>query len=563
MKTPDRVTVPLRGRTSKGRWITDQEFTSLTDRLREAEETIEAIQSGAVDAVVVKGAAGSQIYSLTGVEDRYRVYVEQMQEGAITASQDGVILYCNQRFAEMVKTPIERVISAGMANHFVAAAWERLSTVFTEDHGVVKQECLLQCRDGTTLSVNLTASRLPALEQNILCVVVTDLTEQKQQQDLQLAKDVADKSNLAKDAFLAALSHELRTPLNPALMETVALEQTQGLSDHVRHSLGLIRRNIELEAHLIDDLLDLTRIAKGKLELNLGPTDLHNVIRRAIEICSAEIQEKSLSLDVQLAAPNSLTMGDAVRLQQAVWNLLRNALKFTPIGGTVTVRTGNGADRNFWVEVRDSGIGFKPSEHLKLFNAFEQGGRHVTRQFGGLGLGLAIGTSIAAAHGGVIRATSPGPNLGATFTLELPLTPGAGRTVLLPMVPAPDATTVRLRILLVEDHKDTRLTLQRYLQAAKNDVCAAETAQEAIELAASQAFDIVVSDLGLPDEGGGLAMMRVLRERHGLTGIAVSGYGMEEDIAQSRAAGFSHHLTKPISLERLKKLIVEVTTATK
>ena len=337
-----------------------------------------------------------------------------------------MILYCNQRFAEMVKTPLERVISAGMANHFVATAWERLSTVFTEHRGVVKQECLLQCKDGTTLPFNLTASRLPALGQNILCVVVTDLTEQKRQQELQLAKDLADKSNVAKDDFLAALSHELRTPLNPALMETVALEQTKGLPNHVRHSLALIRRNIELEAHLIDDLLDLTRIAKGKLELNLGPTDLHNVIRLAVEICAAEMEEKSPTLDLQLAAPNSLTTGDAVRLQQAVWNLLRNALKFTPIGGAVTVRTGNGSGGSFWVEVRDSGIGFEPADYRKLFNAFEQGGRQITRQFGGLGLGLglALATSIVAAHGGVIRAVSPRVNLGATFTLELPLRPG-------------------------------------------------------------------------------------------------------------------------------------------
>jgi PAS domain S-box-containing protein len=554
--------IPAKARRPSGRWVSDREFSALTNRLQEAEETLDAIQSGAVDGVVVKGATGGQIYSLTGADERYRIYVEQMQEGAITASQDGVILYCNRRFAEMVKTPLERVISAGMANHFVAEAWANLSTVFTEQRGVVKHESLLQCPDGTTLAVHLTASRLPALGQNILCVVVTDLTGQKNQQQLQLAKDLADKANLAKDAFLAALSHELRTPLNPALIATVALEQTKGLPAHVRQGLALIRRNIELEAHLIDDLLDLTRIAKGKLELNLGPVDLHNVVRRAVEICAAEIEEKRLRLVLHLEAADRLTTGDAVRLQQAVWNLLRNAIKFTPKGGTVTMRTGNGPGPSCWVEVCDSGIGFEPCDSLKLFDAFEQGGSHITRQFGGLGLGLAIGTSIVTAHGGAIRAASEGLNLGATFTLELPLRPAAvvASPAVAPVVTilAPVPGLRRQRILLVEDHKDTRLALQRYLQAASHAVTAAETAQQALEIAASQEFDLVVSDLGLPDEGGGFALMRLLRERHGLKGIAVSGYGMEEDIARSREAGFSHHLTKPISLDRLKKLIVEM-----
>ena len=544
-----------------GRWISEKDYASLTDRLREAQETLDAIQSGAVDAVVVKGAAGSQIYSLSGAEERYRIYVEQMQEGAITASEDGLILYCNQRFAEMVKTPLERVISAGMANHFAAEAWRRLSTVFTEQRDVVKIESRLQSSDGTALPVHLTASRLPAPGHNILCVVVTDLTEQKNQEELRLAKDIAVKSLLAKDAFLAALSHELRTPLNPALMATIALEQNEGLPDHVRHDLALIRRNIELEARLIDDLLDLTRIATGKLELRLGPTDLHLVIRSALEICRPDLEAKNQQFKLHLKARETATVGDAVRLQQALWNLIRNAIKFTPAGGQVTIRTGNirTPPARIWVQIRDTGIGFEPPEALKLFDAFEQGGRHITRQFGGLGLGLAIGTSILTAHGGTIRAESPGLNLGATFTLELPLRPPAPGTSSPLDGHSPAARKPRrLRILLVEDHKDTRAVLQLYLRAAENDVTSAETAQEALEIAARQPFDLVISDLGLPDEGGGFALMRRLRELHGLKGIAVSGYGMEEDVAQSLASGFSHHLTKPLNLARLKTLIAEV-----
>jgi PAS domain S-box-containing protein len=543
----------------EGHWISDSEYARLRDQLREAQETLEAIQLGTVDAVVVKGDGGSQIYSLVGTELRYRIYVEQMQEGAITLSQDGLILYCNQRFADMVMQPLERVISGKISDYFTPESWVKLSTVMTQPNEIVKCESVLLRADGTILEIHFSASRMPACDENITCVVVTDLTEQKSQQGLQLAKDVADRSNLAKDSFLAALSHELRTPLTPALLASVALEQNPDLSEDVRRELAMIRRNIELEARLIDDLLDLTRIAQGKLELHRGRIDLHVIVRSAFEICRTELEAKRHHVDLRLEATHTVTMADAVRIQQALWNLLRNAVKFTPVGGKIVIRTGNTGSAMFWVEVRDTGIGFQEHQLPKMFGAFQQGGRHITREFGGLGLGLAISSSIVEAHGGSISAKSEGTNLGATFTVQLPLlavgSSAPERTVSTPPMPG---KVRRLQILLVEDHHDTRLTVQRYLQGAQFDVTAAESAAQALQFAANQSFDLVVSDLGLPDNNDGLTMMRSLHERHGLYGIAVSGYGMEEDVRQSLAAGFSHHLTKPINLARLQQLIVEV-----
>jgi PAS domain S-box-containing protein len=544
-----------------GRWISDVELADLTSRLQDAQDTIEAIQSGDVDAVVVKGSSGSQVYSLAGAEQRFRVYVEQMQEGAITVSDVGLVLYCNRRFAEMVEMPLERVIGGPIASHLTGDAWAQLSLVFTEGREFVKQEALIQRTHTTPLAVHLTASRLPALDEKIMCVVVTDLTQQKAQQDLKLAKDLADKSNRAKDAFLATLSHELRTPLTPVLMAAVELEQNQTLPAHVQRDLAMIRRNIELEARLIDDLLDLTRIASGKLELQAASMDVHAAVRSAIAICRPELGVKEHHFETHLEAQQTTTTGDIVRFQQALWNLLRNAIKFTPMRGHVTVRTRNAPGPVICVEVRDTGIGFEPQESQKLFEPFEQGGRQITRQFGGLGLGLAISSSIIQAHGGTLRAESRGPNLGATFTIEVPLaSPPLSRAGVPSALDAAGAApgAARVRILLVEDHKDTRATLQRYLQAARNEVTAASTAAQALEIAANAKFDLVISDLGLPDEGGGLAMMRLLRERHGLKGIAVSGYGMDEDVAQSHAAGFLHHLTKPFNIERLKSLILEM-----
>jgi len=543
-----------------GQWISSRELGDLTNRLQDAQNTIEAIQSGAVDAVVVNGAGGSQVYSLAGADLRFRVYVEQMQEGAITASDDGLVLYCNRRFAEMVALPLERVIGGLATSHFSSGAWAELAPVFTEGREFVKHEALIQRADGSRFPVNLTASRLPAAEQKIMCVVVTDLTQQKEQQDLKLAKDVAEKSNRAKDAFLAALSHELRTPLTPVLMAAAELEQNQTLPAHVQRDLAMIRRNIELEAKLIDDLLDLTRIASGKLELHTAPMDVHAAVQSAVAICLPELQLKHQQFEIQLDAQKVATVGDTVRFQQALWNVIRNAIKFTPAQGHVTVRTRNPTASSICIDVRDSGVGFEPAESHKLFEPFEQGGRTVTRQFGGLGLGLAISSAITRAHGGTMRAESRGPNLGATFTIELPLIAAAavGSTGFRDGRSDAPTSTSRVRILLVEDHKDTRATLHRYLQAARNEVIATGTAAQALEIAANTKFDLVISDLGLPDEGGGLAMMRLLRDRHGLKGIAVSGYGMEDDVAQSLAAGFSHHLTKPFNLERLKSLILEL-----
>ena len=559
-RVPPKKSSPAPVPREPGRWISEREFAELNGRLEDAQNTIEAIQSGAVDAVVVNSASGSQVYSLAGTDQRFRIYVEQMQEGAITVSDDGFVLYCNRRFAEMVEMPLERVIGGRIAHHLTAAAWAELSLVFSEGREFVKQEGVLQRADASTLAVHLTASRLPALEQKIMCVVVTDLTEQKNQQNLKLAKDLADKSNRAKDAFLAALSHELRTPLTPVLIAAVELEQNQTLPAHVQRDLAMIRRNVELEARLIDDLLDLTRIASGKLELRSATLDVHATVRAAIAICRPEFELKDQHFETHLEAQQTVTNGDVVRLQQALWNLIRNATKFTPARGHVTVRTRNSPGPGICIEVRDSGIGFEPDDSLKLFEPFEQGSRQITRQFGGLGLGLAISSSIIQAHGGIIRAESRGPNLGATFTIELPLitarATSAGSAHPHDAESAPGAR--RVRVLLVEDHKDTRSTLQRYLQAARNDVTATGTAAQALEIAATSKFDVVISDLGLPDDGGGLALMRLLRDRHGLKGIAVSGYGMDEDVAQSRAAGFVHHLTKPFSLERLKDLIVEV-----
>lgn len=545
----------------KGHWVGKDELQRLRDQLVEAQETLDAIRSGEVDAVVVSGPNGSQIYSLSSVEQPYRVYVERMQEGAVTVSADGLILYANQRFAEMLKMPLEKVISAPAAEFLSGSALSRISGVFGEGEEAIKHECELKCEDGTELPVHLTASSLPLEDQMVICLVVTDLTLQRRHEELRLAKEVAERANLAKDSFLATLSHELRTPLTPALMSIVALEHEESLPLSVRSELTMIRRNIELETRLIDDLLDLTRIAHGKLELHLSPIDLHAVLSRAVEVCKAHFDAKQQRFSLKLGAENTWTMGDPVRIQQVLWNLLRNAVKFTPNGGSITVETKNPSSKVLELIVRDSGIGFDPAVGQKLFQAFEQSGRGITQQFGGLGLGLAISRSIVEAHGGHIHAKSSGTNKGAALTVALPLHTVPDSEHRSGSESKGQKPSTGHEILIVEDHGDTRATLQRLLERVGHKVTAAHSAEDALTLASASRFDLVISDLGLPDMPGN-ELMILLRDKYKLPGIAVSGYGMEEDVSSSREAGFIHHLTKPIRIERLKELITTILEGT-
>lgn len=367
--------------------------------------------------------------------------------------------------------------------------------------------------------------------------------------------EAADK---AKDQFLAALSHELRTPLTPVLAAVTAMLEDPDTPVEVIPALEMTRHNIGLEARLIDDLLDITRITRGTLSLHRESVDIHDLTRRAVEICRDEIVAGGRHLTLDLSARSRHVHGDPARLQQVVWNLVKNAAKFTPHGGELTVRTRNDAgpdDETVLVEVSDTGIGIAPDVLPKVFNAFEQGDPTVTRQFGGLGLGLAISRSIADAHGGSLTASSPGRGLGATFTLTLPTAPAPssetrGETPSTNAPPAPQP----LNILLVEDNADTLRVMSRLLTKKGHRVTAVSSVISAIEAAERERFDLLVSDIGLPD-GSGLDVMRAIRTRTPTKGIAFSGYGMDDDIRKSEEAGFFAHLTKPVDFSRLDAMI--------
>jgi PAS domain S-box-containing protein len=398
--------------------------------------------------------------------------------------------------------------------------------------------------------------------------------------ELRGARDEAERAGRSKDEFLAALSHELRTPLTPVLLTAQVLERDPSVPEHVRADLRMIRRNVGIETRLIDDLLDLTRISRGKVQLHREAVDIHDIVAHAAETCRDDAYaQKQLALEQDFHAEQRFVSADPARLGQVFWNLLKNAVKFTPAGGSIRVRTWNPAPDRIAASVIDTGVGIDPAVLPLVFDAFEQGGANVTRQFGGLGLGLAICKAITELHGGTITAHSDGPGHGATFTVEFPTTEpplpkpveapsaellhtlGGSTTTALALIDAPPVRLTPPRgkaaILLVEDHESTGLVMRRLLTAVGYEVEWAATAAAAADLAGRRRFDLVVSDLGLPD-GTGHDLMRELRQVHGLRGIALSGFGMDHDISRGRAAGFVRHLVKPVTVETLDAAIQQV-----
>jgi CheY-like chemotaxis protein/two-component sensor histidine kinase len=307
---------------------------------------------------------------------------------------------------------------------------------------------------------------------------------------------------------------------------------------------------VELEARLIDDLLDLTRIDRGKVQLNFEVVDAHMLLQNALDICQAEIDRKHLNCSLNLEAQKVHMRADSARLQQIFWNLINNAVKFTPSNGEITITTSNDSNGQLRVEIADTGLGMEAETLPKIFDAFEQGGR---TQLGGLGLGLAISKTLVEAHKGTITAHSDGRNKGATFTLVFPTCEKAEAQI------APAALTITpehqpMRILLVEDHEDTNRSLSNLLRRRGYHVRSALNYQSALDLSAQEPFDVLISDLALPD-GSGIDLMQKLNSDGPIFGIALTGFGMEEDIRKSHEAGFQHHLVKPIDLNKLDSLI--------
>ena len=416
-------------------------------------------------------------------------------------------------------------------------------------------EVRLRTKDGRWLDTVVTLSPIRNEEGHVVGIsrMIRDVTERRRQsRDLEEARRQAEDANAAKDRFLATLSHELRTPLTPVMASVQRLERRADLAPGIAESLAMIRRNVELEARLIDDLLDLTRIVRGKVEIERTPLDLHLVLSTVSQNALSEFYARGVRLQSDLGAEEHFCQGDGARLQQVFWNLLKNSAKFTPSGGAVSLRTANPGPGRIRIEVSDTGQGIRRDLLPKIFEAFEQGDVTAVRRAGGLGLGLAIARSLVQLHGGVITAASEGEGHGATFAVELATTK---ERPLLALPPALDrdrtAARHRMSLLVVEDDVDTAAALAALLAESGFDVRTADGVAAAKQTFAERPADVLITDVGLPD-GSGLDLLEALRPmRADLHAIVLSGYGMEEDLRRSRSLGFDEHFVKPINPNRL------------
>ena len=362
----------------------------------------------------------------------------------------------------------------------------------------------------------------------------------------------------AKDQFLATLSHELRTPLTPIVATMSNSRLIELAPEPLRAALHTARRNLDLEVRLIDDLLDVTRISRNRLVLTHERVEMHLVVKEVVDMLDAEIRRRGITVSTAFDAPNPLVIGDPVRLRQVFWNLLGNAIKFTDARGTVTIVTAAGPDQSVQLTVSDTGIGME-HELIASINSQDDAARHVPIQSStGLGLGLAICRGVISAHGGELRAVSSGKGRGSTFIVQLPIARhvrGVDQPAASPQS-THDQQTEKLRILLVEDHQDSADTLSQLLTYHDYEVEVASTVRSAVA-AAARGFDLLISDIRLPD-GSGLDLMRQLRADSKIRGIAISGFGTEQDRRRSQEAGYDLHLTKPVDFNRLLEAIDNV-----
>jgi PAS domain S-box-containing protein len=519
--------------------------------------------------------------SLEESRDRYADLYDFAPMGYMMLDRSGVITETNLTAAMMfglergklIGNPLLLYVSATDRDAFL----DHVNRC-RQGHGdEVRTELEIVHRDGRTVPVSL-ASRVPRDAATSASAefrtALIDLTQQRQaereRRELLDRERIAHARSEAKDRFLAILSHELRTPLTPVLAAVSALEE-QRVPKSLAPTLRMIRRNVQMEADLIDDLLDITRINRNMLKLDLGDVDVHALINEVIDMCQPEIQDRRMNVELRAGATHCVVRADLKRLRQVIWNLLRNAIKFTPARGSITITTDHPQSDRLRIVVADTGMGIAPPLAGRIFQPFEQAEAANGDRAAGLGLGLAICKALVDAHGGEISVFSEGPGLGTAFTVILPCLPqsAVATPVAAPArapLPARRAAAAGhgLKILLVEDHPDTVHIMTKLLRARGHRVRSASSVKDALATAASETFDLLISDIGLPD-GTGLQLMTALKKSAHAPrqGIAISGFGSEEDLRKSAAAGFDHHLVKPVDFGRLNKIIAQIASGQK
>jgi PAS domain S-box-containing protein len=531
-----------------------EDLAALRRRLQEAEDTLDAIRSGHVEALIVKSGDTEEIFTLRSADQPFRLMVEQMHEGAMTLAGDGTILYCNQRFAEMMAVPAERITGENLSQFVECNDLPKLRALLQAP--AFRDELRLITAPGLANAAQVSSTALQIDGIRTVALVVTDLTHERIERGLR-------ESNRLKDEFLATLSHELRTPLNVILGWTRMMLTTQLGDSAKRHALELIDRNAQAQAQLVNDLVDMSRMTTGKMRLDLEPLPLVPSLETSLESIRPSAQGKSITIETDWTVPPDETvLADPTRLQQVLWNLLTNAVKFTPDGGRISITADKIGDR-VRIAITDTGIGIDKTFLPHVFDRFRQAEGGTTRTYGGLGLGLAIVHDLVALHGGEITVASEGPGHGSTFTVTLRTSAGPARGVETRRRNRQAPSLKGRRVMLLEDHPDSRDLFVQALESAGAEVWPFGTVEAAFVALDRVRPSAIVADIGLPGEDGNSFIRRV-REHHvaairPVPAIAVTAYASPADRAAAVTAGFERHLAKPLDPTDLVEAVYRLT----
>lgn len=534
----------------------------------------------------------------------WQITFNSINDGVCLVDQDGKFIRCNRAMSQLFCKPTHEIL--GCAHHELLNAELGIGdgTCFRRAQATHQRQVEEIQAQGRWFTKTID----PVLDQQGTFTgsvfILADITNRKQSEallqnqndrlnqlmlSLQQQTEEAQQANRIKDEFLAVLSHELRSPLNPILGWTKILQTSSQDKARTQYALETIERNAKLQAQLIEDLLDVSRILQGKLSLNTDQIDLAFTVKAALETVTLAAEAKSIQIQAVLEPNVGPVLGDSNRLQQVVWNLLTNAVKFTPKNGRVEVRLkksecSNSASERLdltqnsqtyaQITVTDTGRGISPDFLPYVFDYFRQADSTTTRKFGGLGLGLAIVHQLVELHGGTIQASSPGEGQGAIFTVSLPLITATKLNQNQTLFQGSLATNLsELQILVVDDDRDSRELVAFLLRQQGAIVTEAESAREALNYLKQTEFNLLVSDIGMPDLDG-YALIRQIRSRSinqnsAIPAIALTAYAGEIDQKQALAVGFQQHLTKPIEPEMLvqmvqtlvEKTLVETNTA--
>ncbi|MGE0161080.1 MAG: ATP-binding protein [Gemmatimonadales bacterium] len=541
----------------------EREIEELRVRLREAEEELRAIREGEIDALLLQ-AGEDRVYTLERPEHPFRLLVDQIPHAAATLTAEGTILCCNERFGALVRRPPLSLSGLPLQELVAPESHEALGEMLARAPNA-DAEALLTLRVGdTALPVPLGLQAIGASAFGT-CLMLTDLSESKRFEELERAQAALRASEEAlrqadrkKDEFLATLAHELRNPLAPMRNAVEFLRAKGGAAPELRWAHDVIDRQVRLMARLLEDLLDVSRVALDRPDLRRSVVELATVLDAAVETSFPLMERAGQELTVTLPPEPIYLHADPVRLAQVFGNLLNNAAKFTDEGGRIRLVAEQQGDEVV-VSVSDSGIGIAPELLPRVFDIFSQAKPALGHSPGGLGIGLSLVKGWVELHGGRVEAHSDGLGHGSTFSVRLPVADESAAARARPGSDAaadPSARAGR-RVLVVDDHRDSADSLAMLLEALGHRVERAYDGEGAVDVAATMRPDLILLDIGMPRVDGYEACRRIRGTSWGekICVVALTGWGQDEDRRKSSVAGFDHHLVKPVDLDQLARLM--------